>query len=447
MNLLVSFFGWSEFIDSNIFGYLFHALQIFAAEVLCGIYLKRRNHFWLRAVCAFVLFLSLSVAFGLLFEKIFIYFRYLISFPISFLCFAFCYEGSFWDDLFCCTAAIAIQNLAYSVSIMTVGILGAESLTMNFRYVALECVIYASVHVLCFFLGVRKLKNESGDFGKERFVMTLTSLIFTVIVYILQHDRQELGTEDFLQWRLMFIAYDAVTLVMLFGMYDRNNLRRENAVLDLLRASEEQQYEFEKLAIEMVNIKCHDLKHQILALRSMAGGEMQQSLDDMERVASIYDSVAKTGCKPLDVILSNKYLLCEQLGIRFTYMVEGEKLLFMNATDIYSLFGNAIDNAIQAESTIQEEDKRLINLTVVSRGELLRIHIENYCEVPVKFKNGLPVTTQADTNNHGFGMISMKRTAERYNGVMTVECVNKMFCVDMIIPIQAAGDKRDDKKK
>ena len=77
----------------------------------------------------------------------------------------------------------------------------------------------------------------------------------------------------------------------------------------------------------------------------------------------------------------------------------------------------------------------------------MRIHIENYCEVPVKFKNGLPVTTQADTNNHGFGMISMKRTAERYNGVMTVECVNKMFCVDMIIPIQAAGDKRDDKKK
>ena len=38
--------------------------------------------------------------------------------------------------------------------------------------------------------------------------------------------------------------------------------------------------------------------------------------------------------------------------------------------------------------------------------------------------------------NHGFGMISMRRTAESYGGVMSVSCKNHIFSLDMTIPIK-----------
>lgn len=54
------------------------------------------------------------------------------------------------------------------------------------------------------------------------------------------------------------------------------------------------------------------------------------------------------------VIYTEKSLLCERHKIRFTYMIDGEQLDFMDPVDIASLFGNALDNAI--ESVLRTDD-------------------------------------------------------------------------------------------
>ena len=236
---------------------------------------------------------------------------------------------------------------------------------------------------------------------------------------------------------MMLDSYDIVLLCMLFGLSERGRLRRENAILDQLRAGEERQYELDRSAMEMINIKCHDLKHRLIALRDMHGEEQARALQDVENAANIYDAVVQTGCKPLDLIIKNKVLLCEKYGIRFFYMADGEKLSFMSAVDIYSLFGNALDNAIAASQQVEDESRRLINLAVAARGRLLPIHVENYtAQEPAIGADGLPRTTKADAANHGFGMISMRRTAESYGGVMSVSCKNHIFSLDMTIPIK-----------
>ena len=71
------------------------------------------------------------------------------------------------------------------------------------------------------------------------------------------------------------------------------------------------------------------------------------------------------------------------------------------------------------------------------RGKFLHIQIENRCETAPVFRGGLPVTTKADGENHGFGMISMKRIVEKYGGAMTVEWEDDIFRVSMTIPIPA----------
>lgn len=439
MNAALLAAAWPEAIlTSSEFGYFLHAAQLVIAEGMCGIYLERRNHFVQRAVTAIVVYLALAVALGLLFERFLPYVSYLIAGIVSFPFFFFCFRGSLWDSLFCCVAALGVQNLAYSLSIFCAGLFGWDLAKPEVLHILVQVLIYTAAHVLCFVLGVRKLKDIGGGFGKERLVMILVALILTAIVYLMQYDKQTPAASEFLEWRLCFICYDIITLLMLFGMYDRDNLRRENAILDSLRTSEEKQYDLDQRAIGTVNIKCHDLKHQLVALRSRADGEFEQSLKEMEDAVLIYDAIAKTGCKPLDVVLTSKYFICEQEGIVLTYMVDGETLAFMRAGDIYSLFGNALDNAIRAEMQVADRKKRFIGVNASRRGAFFYIQVENYCEEPLVFKNGLPATTKADRENHGFGVISMKRIAERYGGTMEVDCEDRIFRLSITIPIPAA---------
>ncbi|MBO5458189.1 MAG: sensor histidine kinase [Clostridia bacterium] len=423
-----------SFLEGNIFGYLQHTVQIVFAEILFGFSLKKKERFALRLVVALLIYLPLSLGLELLFERFLPYGCYLISFLLSFLIYPILYKAKLWDGLFCVAAAIVMQNLSFSVATISVEFLGLDPKKVGLLCTSVQVIVYILIHVLVFGLCYKRLKDVNGA-GEEKLSMIFISLVLTAVIYILQRIGPAVDGST-IWWRIMIIFYDVLALFMLFGMYDRSKLRRENAILDSLRASEEKQYEFDKRAIEMVNLKCHDLQHQLMALRNMVGAEQEQALKEIEEAVLIYNSVAKTGCKPLDTILSNKYLICEKYNIRFTYMIDGEKLAFMKASDVYSLFGNALDNAIRAETAVEDVDKRVIDVSMAAKGKILTIHMENYCETEVVFKNGIPVTTKEDADNHGFGMISIKRIVEQYGGVMSVECSNKMFRLDITIPIK-----------
>ena len=202
-----------EFLTGSLFGYLLHAVQLGIAEGMCGIYLERRSRFALRAVGAVVVYLVLAACLGMLFGEIFPYISFLVSCVVSFPCFMFCFRCNLWDGLFCCVAAIGVQNLSYSVCIFCVGLFGWDVAQLNVLHIAVQTLIYLSVHLLCFVLGVRKLKDIGGGFGKERLVMIVVMLILTAIVYLMQYDRQTPGSADFFDWRILFICYDIISLL------------------------------------------------------------------------------------------------------------------------------------------------------------------------------------------------------------------------------------------
>lgn len=431
--LLLSAF--SELLNQDLFGYLLHAFEIVAAELLFGVFFKKRNFFALRLTASLTVYLLLSAELGAFFGKYFPSLRYLAAFLLSVGVFPVCFESNLWNVLFCCVAAIAIQNLSYSAGAIVVSAIGWDPTVIALYPALVQTAVYLAVFIACFAVCFKRLKGGEEGFGTERVAMVVLSLILTAVVYGVQYDKQSSAVQDYFQWRVMFISYDVLLLFLLIGMYDRGRLRRENLILGQLRESEARQYEFDKRAIEMVNIKCHDLKHRISALRAMAGEEQERAFDDVESAVMVYDSIAKTGCRALDVILTNKCLFCEKFGIRFTYVVDGEKLSFMKPVDIYSLFGNAIDNAIRAVRSEEEAEKRVINLSVTAHGKFLSIHIENYCRERPLLRDGLPVTTQADGNVHGYGMVSMQRIAESYGGVMSVEWKASLFLLDFTVPI------------
>lgn len=62
------------------------------------------------------------------------------------------------------------------------------------------------------------------------------------------------------------------------------------------------------------------------------------------------------------------------------------------------------------------------------------IRIGNYTDSMPKLENGMPVTTKADAENHGYGMKSMKNIAEEYGGMIYVDIEDHEFTLVVTVP-------------
>lgn len=111
----------------------------------------------------------------------------------------------------------------------------------------------------------------------------------------------------------------------------------------------------------------------------------------------------------------------------------------MKEEDIYSLFGNALDNAIEGVEKTRQPDKKVIELIVRRAGDMCSVHVENYFSGDLEYAEGLPITTHGDKNVHGFGMKSMRMNAEKYGGTMHVYTEEDVFYLDILFPLSQEG--------
>lgn len=115
-------------------------------------------------------------------------------------------------------------------------------------------------------------------------------------------------------------------------------------------------------------------------------------------------------------------------------MVDGEKLSFMPVGDICALFGNAVENAIEAVSKLERRSERFISFQARESRGMLVITIENCYAGDLELDDGLPKTTKDATDYHGYGLKSIRRVAEKYGGQVTV-LADEMFHLTILIPL------------
>lgn len=213
-------------------------------------------------------------------------------------------------------------------------------------------------------------------------------------------------------------------------------LRSDKQKMQELLEQNERQYRIAKQNIELINIKCHDLRHQFRKMQS-EGGMSKQSLSEIKRIIDQYDCVLHVGNPVLDVILTEKSMLCKEQGIELTCLADGANLPAMDECDVYSLFGNAIDNAIEAVKTECPADKKFISVNMSKANKFYFIQIQNYTGNKVTFVNGMSVTAKPDPLNHGFGTKSIKMIVEKYGGEVTFGQSGEIFRTNIILPCAA----------
>ncbi len=186
---------------------------------------------------------------------------------------------------------------------------------------------------------------------------------------------------------------------------------------------------------EVINMKYHDLKHQIAGLRAeMSDDERKKWIDSLEQELESYSPELETGNSVLDTLIAGKMMNCRANNIKITCVADGDILDFMHVADICTIFGNALDNAIESVTLIDDPEKRLIHLSLSQKKNFVLIQINNYCENTITLKNGYPVTTKADKGNHGFGLKSIRYTVEKYHGTLNFDLNDNWFELKMLIP-------------
>lgn len=197
------------------------------------------------------------------------------------------------------------------------------------------------------------------------------------------------------------------------------------------------QYQQSKESIELINYKYHDLKHQMIALRAEEDTEKRNAyLKKMEDELKFFEAQNKTGNHVLDTLLATKNMYCIKNGITLTCVADGSLLNEIDVIDVCTIFGNALDNAIEYEQRIEEAEKRLIHVSVFGQKGFIMIRFENYFEGELELSGDLPVTTKTDTLNHGYGLKSIRYSVEKYGGVVSIGHQDNWFELKILIPMK-----------
>lgn len=221
-------------------------------------------------------------------------------------------------------------------------------------------------------------------------------------------------------------------LIIQFSLLVQRNLEDELKIINQMWRKDYDQYQIASETIEQINYKCHDMRHQIRTIGQSAN-VTPEALEEMEKAISIYDSMFQTGCRVLDIILTEKSLYCQKNNIVIKCIADGSALCFIRDADIYSLFGNLLDNAIHAVQELEAE-RRIISLTVKLCGELLSINSYNCYVGEMVMQDGLPVTS-GDPKYHGFGTKSMVAIVNKYGGTVSFQARDGVFNLNMLFSL------------
>jgi sensor histidine kinase regulating citrate/malate metabolism len=232
--------------------------------------------------------------------------------------------------------------------------------------------------------------------------------------------------------RLYAILCGLLLIIAQYSIFGKLKADADNEHIDELLRKKSLQQEFFKDNIEAINRKCHDLKHEIAALRLMQEGEERDKLiSDLESSVMLYDDRTKTGNETLDIILTEQRFKCADNHIDFTFMADGKLLDFINSVELYVLLGNALDNAIEAELK-EDEEYRSIHLFVGAFEQMTLVRLENYFSGNLNYKAGSITTSKEDENSHGYGLKSIERIAKKYGGHMVVDCKDNRFVLSIL---------------
>ena len=293
------------------------------------------------------------------------------------------------------------------------------------------------------------------------FLAGALTILAAYIFYILFHDFQyELQLKDFITIIVCYLPFIIVSqsnllvflgfnsgwvrpfewllsvflglVVVLFLLYIKNYLYlREKSLIDKMRVKQlEQQFSYYKdKQTEELRIRSlyHDMKNHLLLLEEYP--QNTKLISGLKRQLDDFENYYNTGNEFLNVIIRDKARKAKENQIDFKCTIQFGNMNFINPLDISTIFGNALDNAIEATIKLPPEE-RIVTVRGKQIQEMFIIIVENSAKAGNTNK-----TSKADTLLHGFGIANIKKAVEKYNGEITTRYQDNRFEIRVILPL------------
>ena len=287
--------------------------------------------------------------------------------------------------------------------------------------------------VACILNGIKKYGVEK-SIDRFKYIFLLMGISFSILVRVYQViiSDMAMGRRE-LQGSKSLVSMSVVIAILIFVMilWVKNRiLQEENNTLVMEEQLQHQKYCEMIEVMEQNQELIHDTKHHFLIVQEYLKNEEYENLqkyvkqisDEFQRtVPKVY-----TGIKILDFILEQKRVVAQKSGIR--YEIDTMLLTGIPTTEqeTCALFGNLLDNAIEACCLVKTEEK-WIKIQIQQINQLLSIELLNTFEIPCIRKQGVFETIKEERSAHGYGIKSMRRIVDKYQGLITYEEKEKIF--------------------
>ncbi len=428
--------------------------ELIIAELILTFHYPRRRVIIYLAPLAIILCYSCAILYpsNLVNNWISSSLMFILFFIVTMCGLIMCYRIKFINVLFCSIAAYTVQHISYLIfSFINVTLfdsqafisLAYENTNISFDNVggmiAFSFVVYVSVYFVVVYvimntiLKPRISKNGNLSFKSPVIICFIGfALVADIIISDIFRYEKKVSNSIQIIYILISILLCVSLLCLQMSMIKTKDIEQEMEIISRLYDEQQKHFKIRKETIDLINIKCHDMKHKIRNIGDSRGVD-KETIDEMQKLISFYDAEISTGNKTIDIILTEKNLLCKEKNIDFTCIVDGKILKFLNDGDLYALLGNILDNAVEAVDIIKDKQKRCIDFVIEERQNAIIIREDNYfIGNELKMENGLPITTKGDIGYHGYGLKSIREIVSRYDGIMRVDTNKNIFQLSIV---------------
>ena len=289
-------------------------------------------------------------------------------------------------------------------------------------------------HIRPTFLYMLRNTNNAGWAG-----FSLVPLSYSLIIY--SYGRFDLDEIDiqriFISTVLLFIlAFSAYYMIFRFFRQTREQLTLQSEQNLLINQVAAAQLHFEALeeSQEKTVIYRHDMRHHLALISSYLADNNGKAAQKYiaEVVRTIDDAVVEKYCSnyTVNLILYSYITHAKKEDIHVETHIDLPEQNSVSDMDLCVIFGNGIENAINACKDILGDKDRHIKIICKNKNDKIFIQITNSCEGEVEFADDMPVSTR---KGHGLGTKSIAAVAQKYGGVYSFSAEDGVFTTNIIL--------------
>lgn len=281
---------------------------------------------------------------------------------------------------------------------------------------------------------IRLTNKKKAAFTKAQWVISFIILIYSLVNMLVIIEGTQQGQSGF----SLTVNMGCIVLADLYLLYfikvsnEKNYLESE---VEILEKQASMQYEYYLAQEQKYNATVHilhDVDRHINGIEALYAndrkGEATEYVKEIKNMLEPLIPVKYTGNPILDILLTDKAAIIREKNIRLEIKVDNINMDFLDAIDATTIFGNLIDNAIEAAE--KADGERYIRIRIMPLQEMVLVRIENN-SLPLKWKNGMPVSEKG--KNHGIGLLNVKRSIKKYDGDISFQQKNDMVIVDLLL--------------